>query len=79
MTKYATKNLFDFMKGLGMWKQYDTYEDYQKGEQGVGIEGEEEHKKEFNEWHNSLPEQEKKDFDTIFGEPVDNSDFVEGK
>ena len=28
---------------------------------------EEEHKKEFKKWHDSLPEQERKDFDYIFG------------
>lgn len=62
MTNY-TKSLWEFMKSCGHWSEFKDWDDYQKKELKIG-QTEEEHTKDYNDWHDNLGDKE--DFDTIF-------------
>lgn len=61
---YENKDLFNFMKGLGQFKEYADYEDYRKRRFGIAQEPSDS----FNEFKKNLPEKELKQFNEVFGE-----------
>ena len=60
------KDLFYFVKSLGAFPEYETYEDYEKGKLGFGV-SEEENKESFKKFKESLSKKEQGEFDYMFG------------
>ena len=62
------RNMFEFMKKHGHWKQYQSFEDYRRATYRIGEEDldEIERQEKHEDWKNEMPEQERLDFEEIF-------------
>ena len=67
MKKDPVKDLFNHLKSLGYWKDYQSYEEYRRKHLGI-VEKEDKKKEEFEKWKTSLPENEQGQFYELFGE-----------
>jgi len=59
------KNLFNFLKGLGYFSEYDTFEEFEEKKIGIKEELEEE---DFEAWKEKLDPKDRERFDYIFGD-----------
>ena len=60
------KNLFDFMKGNGFFSEYTDYQDYRKRK--LEIPEPDEKEKAFENWKESLKQEERQQFLKVFGD-----------
>ena len=61
------KNLFEYLKLLGYFKEYENYYSYKRKVHGVDTISEE-RQDAYKEWKESLPAQEQADFNEMFNE-----------
>lgn len=60
--KNPNRDLFDFMRGLGKFQEYEDYDDYRRKVYGIG----EEYSENFREFYDALGEEEKEQFNYVF-------------
>ena len=60
------EDLFNHAKKCGLYNQFNSYADFCKAKYGKG-QTKEEHSQDFIDWKNSLPEEERKQFEKALG------------
>lgn len=58
------ESMFEMMKGLGYYKEYETFEDYRKDKYGKNAFTPEEKEKEFK---SKMTDKERRDYEYVFG------------
>lgn len=69
MPKNQLENLFNYMKNLNYYPDFSNYQEYKEKKLGISKKpaAEDEKIKAFNEWKNSLSEEERQQFEYVFG------------